>query len=154
MVSDKTIQINNRTTVSSKGSNGDRLVLLALEKAEYQKSDDFQDQKSEPESLQIEEVGKSFEIVETRSNRSSVISKTSSVRRVHYLKVKALKEREETQARLEKLRHEVNESERVAFQETLARKSRIAEIERQITKVSNSCLACEVFHQSGHQTTI
>ena len=29
-VSDKTIQMDNGTTVSSKGSNGDRLVLLAI----------------------------------------------------------------------------------------------------------------------------
>ena len=39
-VSDKTIQMDNRTTVSLKGSNGDRLVLLAIEKAEHQKSDE------------------------------------------------------------------------------------------------------------------
>ena len=44
MVSDKTIQMNNRTTDSSKGSNGDQLVPLALKKAAYQKSDEFQDQ--------------------------------------------------------------------------------------------------------------
>ena len=67
---------------------------------EYHKLDEFQDQRSEPGSLQIEEFGKGSELVETRSNRSSVISKTSSARRVHYLKVKALKEQEEMQERL------------------------------------------------------
>ena len=40
-VSDKTIQMDNRTTVSSKESNGGRRVLLALEKAENQKSNEF-----------------------------------------------------------------------------------------------------------------
>ena len=43
------------------------------------------------------------------------------------------------QARLKKLRREVKESEKVAFQEALARIARIVEIERQIAKVSNSC---------------
>ena len=41
-------------------------------------------------------------------------------------------------ARLEKLRREVKECEKTAFQEALARKARNAEIERQIAKVSNS----------------
>ena len=50
-----------------------------------------------------------------------------------------MKEQEEMQVRLEKLRREVKESEKAAFQEELARKARIAEIERQIAKVSNSC---------------
>ena len=142
-LSDKTIQMNNRTTVSSKGSIGDRLVPLALEKAEHQKLDELKDQRSESGSLQLEELGKGSELVETRSNRNSVISKTSSARRVHYFKVKALKEQEEMQARLEKLRREVGEScdrfEKVAFQEALARKARIAKIKRQIAKVSSSC---------------
>ena len=72
-----------------------------------------------------------------------MISITSSARRVHYFKVKALKEQEEMQARLEKLRREVEEScerlEKVAFQEALARKARIAQRKRQIAKVSCSC---------------
>ena len=71
-----------------------------------------------------------------------MISKTSSARRVQYLKVKSLKEQEEMRARLAKLRREVKEScerlEKIAFQEALARKAKIAEIERQIAKVSNS----------------
>ena len=96
----KTIQMDNRTTVSSKECNGDRLVLLALEKAEDQKSDEFKDQRSEPGSLQKEELGKHSDLVETRSNRSSVVSKTLSARRVLNLRVKALKEPEELQARL------------------------------------------------------
>ena len=109
----------------------------------YQKSDELQDQRVQPGSLQLEEIGKRSELVETTTNRGSVISKTSSARRVHYLKEKALKEQEEMQARLEKLRREVKEScerlEKVAFQEALAHKARIAEIESQIAKISNSC---------------
>ena len=50
-VSDKTIQMDNRTTDNSKESNGARLVPLALEKAEYQKSDEFQAQRLKPGSL-------------------------------------------------------------------------------------------------------
>ena len=136
-VSDKTIEMDNRTAVCSKKSGGNRLVLLALEKAEDKKSDEFQDQRSEPGSLQIGELGKRSQLVETRSNRSSVISKTSSARRVQYLKVKALKEQEELRARLEKLEREAKQLEREAIQraiadlqEELARKSRIAEKER------------------------
>ena len=37
----KTIQMDNKNTVSSKESNEERLVLLALEKGAYQKSDEF-----------------------------------------------------------------------------------------------------------------
>ena len=61
-----------------------------------------------------------------------MISNTSSARQVPYLKVKALKEQKEMQDRLEKLRCEAKESEKAAFQEALARKSRIAEIQREI----------------------
>ena len=138
-VSDKTNQMDNRTTVNSKQSYGDRLVLLALKKAEDQKSDEFQDRRSEPGSLQKEKLGKRSEFVETRSNRSSMISKTSSARRVLYWKVKIMKEQEELQTRIEKLKHKAKEIEKAAFQEALARKAKIAEIERQIAKVSNSC---------------
>ena len=138
-VSDKTIQMDSRTTVSSKESNKERLVPLALEKTEDKKSDELQDQRSESGSLQIKELSKRSQLLETRSNRSSVISKTSSARRVLYLKVKSLKEQEELQTRIEKLKHEATEIEKAAFQEALARKARIAEMERQIAKVSNSC---------------
>ena len=50
-VSEKTIQMYSRTTVSSKVSNEDRLVLVALGKAENQRWHGFQDQKNEPGSL-------------------------------------------------------------------------------------------------------
>ena len=66
-VSDKTIQLDNRTTVSSKESNGGRWVLLALEKAENQKSDEFQERRSETGSLQTKELGKGSELVATES---------------------------------------------------------------------------------------
>ena len=94
-VSDVTILMDNRPTVSTKWSNGDRLFPLALEKAEDQKSDEVQGQRSETGQLEIEELGKHPKLVETRSNRSLVISKSSLARRVLYLKVKAQKEQEE-----------------------------------------------------------
>ena len=57
-VSDKTIQMDNRITVNSKETNEERLVLLAKEKAEDQKWDQFQDRGSEHGLLQFEELGK------------------------------------------------------------------------------------------------
>ena len=137
-VSDVTIQMDNRTTVNTKWSNGDRLFPLALEKAEDQKSDEVQGQRSETGQLEIEELSKHPKLVETRSNRSSVISKSSIDRRVLYLKVKAQKEQEELQTRLEKLKREAIEMEIADLHEQLARKTRIAEKEREIAEVSSS----------------
>ena len=137
-VSDVTILMDNRPTVSTKWSNGDRLFPLALEKAEDQKSDEVQGQRSETGQLEIEELGKHPKLVETRSNRSSVISKSSSARRVLYLKVKAQKEQEELQTRLEKLKREAIQMEIADLHEQLARKARIAEKEREIAEVSSS----------------
>ena len=137
-VSDVTIQMDNRPTVSTKWSNGDRLFPLALEKAEDQKSDEVQSQRSETGQLEIEELGKHPKLVETRSNRSLVISKSSLARRVLYLKVKAQKEQEELQTRLEKLKREAIQMEIADLHEQLARKARIAEKEREIAEVSSS----------------
>ena len=137
-VSDVTILMDNRTTVSTKWSNGDRLFPLALEKAEDQKSDEVQGQRSETGQLEIEELGEHPKLVETRSNRSSVISKSSIDRRVLYLKVKAQEEQEELQTRLEKLKREAIQMEIADLHEQLARKARIAEKEREIAEVSSS----------------
>ena len=147
-VSDKTSQTDNITTVidhCSKGSNKERLVPLAMAKAEDQKSDKLQDQRNEPGSLQIEELCKKSQLVETRSNRSSVISETSSARRLLYLNAKALKEQEELQARLEKLAREAKqleggakEKEIADLHEQLARKARIAEKGIELAEASTS----------------
>ena len=137
-VSDVTILMDNRPTVSTKWSNGDRLFPLALEKAEDQKSDEVQGQRSENGQLEIEELGKHPKLVETRSNRSLVISKSSLARRVLYLKVKAQNEQEELQTRLEKLKREAIQMEIADLHEELARKARIAEKEREIAEVSSS----------------
>ena len=88
--------------------------------------------------MEIEELGKHPKLVETRSNRSSVISKSSIDRRVFYLKVNAQKEQEELQTRLEKLKREAIEMEIADLHEQLARKARIAEKEREIAGVSSS----------------
>ena len=137
-VSDVTIQMDNRPRVSTKWSNGDRLFPLALEKTEDQKSDEVQGQKSETGQLELEELGKHPQLVETRSNRSSVISKSSSARRVLYLRVKAQKEQEELQTRLEKLKREAIQMEIADLHEQLARRTRIAEKEREIEEASSS----------------
>ena len=136
--SDVTIQMDNRPRVSTKWSNGDRLFPLALEKAEDQKSDEVQGQRSETGQLEIEELGKHPKLVETRSNRSLVISKSSLARRVLHLEVKAQKEQEELQTRLEKLKREAIQMEIADLHEQLARKARIAEKEREIAEVSSS----------------
>ena len=137
-VSGVKILMDNRPTVSTKWSNGDRLFPLALEKAEDQKSDEVQGQRSETGQLEIEELGKHPKLVETRSSRSSVISKSSIARRVLYLKVKAQKEQEELQTRLEKLKREAIQMEIDDLHEQLARRTRIAEKEREIAEVSSS----------------
>ena len=61
---------------------------------------------------------------------------SSSARRVLYLKVKAQKEQEELQTRLEKLKREAKQMEIDDFHEQLARKARIAEKEREIAGTS------------------
>ena len=136
-VSDVTILMDNRPTVSTEWSNGDRFFPLALGKAEDQKSDEVQGQRSETGQLEIEELGKHPKLVETRSNRSSVISKSSIARRILYLKVKAQKEQEELQTRLEKLKREAIQLEIADLHEQLARKARIAEKEREIEEASS-----------------
>ena len=67
-----------------------------------------------------------------------MISKSSIARRVLYLKVKAQKEQEELQTRLEKLKREAIQMEIADLHEQLARKARIAEKEREIAEVSSS----------------
>ena len=114
------------------------MVLLASEKADYQKSDEFRNRRSDPRSLQIEELGSYSQLVETRCNRASVIPKTSNARRVLYLKVKALKKQDELQSRLEKLKRAAIQREIVDLHQELAGKARIAEIEREMAEASSS----------------
>ena len=71
----------------------------------------------------------------TKSNKTSLISKTSSARRVLHLELKALKEQEELQSRWEKLRRNAEQNEIADLQEELARKARIAEKEIERAKV-------------------
>ena len=58
-----------------------------------------------------------------------MISKTSSVRRVLNLELKALNVQEELQTHLQKLKREAKESVIAELQEELARKAKIAEKE-------------------------
>ena len=67
-----------------------------------------------------------------------MISKTSSARRVLYLKAKALKEQEKLQARLEKLKREAKLTQKVDLHEEFAREARTAEIERTMAEASSS----------------
>ena len=67
-------------------------------------ADDSQERNKCARSLPIEELSIHSRSKRTKSNKTSVISKTSSARRVLDLELNALKEQEELQSRLEKLR--------------------------------------------------
>ena len=67
------------------------------------------------------------------------MSKSSSTRRVIDLELNALKEQEELQSRLEKLRLNAEQNEIADLQEKLARKAKIAEKEIERAKVWSSC---------------
>ena len=93
-VSDKTIQMDNRITVSSKEFNEERLDFLAKRK---HRNRIWKNSKTNEARLDQykQELGKHSQLVGTRSKRSSMISRNSSARRVLYLKLKALKEQKE-----------------------------------------------------------
>ena len=67
-------------------------------------ADDGQEREKGTRSLPIEELSIHSRSKRTKSNKTSVISKTSSARRVLDLEIKALKEQEELQARLTELK--------------------------------------------------
>ena len=108
-------------------------------------ADDRQEPRNGASSLPIDELSIHSRSKRTKSNKTSVISKTSSARRFLNLELKSLKEQEELQTRLEKLRREANEvkiaslqDEMVSLQEEMARKAKIAEKELQMAQVSSS----------------
>ena len=81
-----------------------------------------------------------------KRNKTTVISKASTARRVMHLEREALKEPEELHKGLEKLEREAKqlkpeakEKEISDLQEEVARKARIAEKEREMAIVSSSC---------------
>ena len=113
--------------------------------------DDKLDEKEAVVSIILEELGKHSQLVESRSNNTSVISKTSSARRVLCLKVKALKKQKEQQATLEKLKHEAIQREIADLYEEIARRARIPEKETELAKVSRSC---GTSFQSVYQTRV
>ena len=107
-------------------------------------ADDSQERNKCARSLPIDELSIHSRSKRTKSNKTSVISKTSSARRFLDLELKSLKEQEELQTRLEKLRREANEvkiaslqDEMVSLQEEIARKAKIAEKELQMAQVSS-----------------
>ena len=102
-------------------------------------ADDSQERNKCARSLPIEELSIHSRSKRTKSNKTSVISKTSSARRVLDLELNALKEQEELQGRLENLRRNAEQNEIADLQEKLARKAKIAEKEIERTKVSSSC---------------
>ena len=110
-----------------------------LRKPNEPNADDSQKPRNEASSQPIEELSIHSRGDKTKSNKTSVFSKTSSVRRIFDLEIKALKEQEELQTRLEKLRRDAKEIEIADMQEELARKARIAEEEKERAKVSSSC---------------
>ena len=101
--------------------------------------DDSQEPQNRGRSLPIEEMSIHSQGGKNKSNKTTVISRTSSARRVMHLELKALKEHEELQSRLEELEREAKEKEIADLREEVARKARIAEKEIEMTKVSSSC---------------
>ena len=102
-------------------------------------ADDSQKRNKCARSLPIEELSIHSRSKRTKSNKTSVISKTSSARRVLDLELNALKEQEELQSRLEKLRRNAEQNEIADLQEKLARKAKITEKEMEMAKVTSSC---------------
>ena len=102
-------------------------------------ADDRQEPRNGASSLPIDELSIHSRSKRTKSNKTSVISKTSSARRVLDLELNALKEQEELQSRLEKLRRNAEQNEIANLQEKLARKAKIAEKEIEMAKVPSSC---------------
>ena len=102
-------------------------------------ADDSQEPRNGARSLPIEELSIHSRSERAKSNKTSVISKTSSARRVMHLELKALKEHEELQKRLEKLEREAKEKEIADLRQEVARKARIAEKEIEMAKVPSSC---------------
>ena len=109
-------------------------------------AEDSQEPRNGARSLPIEELSIHSRSERAKSNKTSVISKTSSARRVMHLELKALKEHEELQKRLEKLEREAKQLEQEAkekeiadLQEEVARRARIAEKEIEMAKVPSSC---------------
>ena len=87
----------------------------------------------------------------TKSNKTSVISKTSSARRVLHLELKALKEQEELQARLTQLK----QMEIADLQEELVSRAKLPKRKYKLRKRRAVVgLALEVSHRSGLQMTI
>ena len=104
-------------------------------------AEDSQEPRNGARSLPIEELSIHSRSERAKSNKTSVISKTSSARRVLHLELKALKEQEELQSRLEKLGRETKQKdmEIADLQGEVARKARIAEKEIELAKFSSSC---------------
>ena len=102
-------------------------------------ADDRQEPRNRARSLQIEELSIHSNGDRTKSNKTSVMSISSSARRFIDLELNALKEPEELQSRLEKLRRNAEQNEIADLQEKVARKAKIAEKEIERAKVSSSC---------------
>ena len=104
-------------------------------------AEDSQEPRNGARSLPIEELSIHSRSERAKSNKTSVISKTSSARRVLHLELKALKEQEELQSRLEKLGRETKQKEMeiADLQGEVARKARIAEKEIELAKFSSRC---------------
>ena len=104
-------------------------------------AEDSQEPRNGARSLPIEELSIHSRSERAKSNKTSVISKTSSARRVLHLELKTLKEQEDLQSRLEKLGRETKQKEMeiADLQGEVARKARIAEKEIELAKFSSSC---------------
>ena len=133
---------------SKKGTSPQKNSQPGNEQKEHDghNADDSQEPQNGARSLPKEEMSIHSQGGKKKSNKTSVISKTSSARRVMHLELKSLKEHEELQKRPEKLEREAKQLEREAkvkeiadLQEEVARKTRIAEKEKEMAKISSNC---------------
>ena len=102
-------------------------------------ANDSQEPRDGARSLPIEELSIHSRSERAKSNKTSVFSRTSSASRVMHLELKAPKEHEELQRRLEKLEREAKEKEIADLREEVAHKAGIAEKELEMAKVPSSC---------------
>ena len=118
---------------SGTSSQKDSELDIEQKELDGHNSDNRQKPRSSARSLPKEEMSLHSQGDKTKSNKNSVFSKTSSVRRVPNLMLKAQLEQEKLQARLTELK----QREIADLQEDFARKARTAEKKKETTKVSS-----------------
>ena len=106
-VNSATDKMRSRSTSPQREATSDYGPALQ----EAPKADEDQEPGSRARSLPFEELDISPQLRKIKSNRTSLISESSSLQRVLHFELKALKEQEERQTRSEKLKREAKQSD-------------------------------------------